>query len=148
MMALLAEASKLWLHVEPRPAIMSGVKEHYPCPCCGYLAFSEPPGSYDICPICFWEDDLVQLRWPDYSGGANRPSLRDSQQNFIRFGAMEERFVKNVRGPGVGDRADDGWRPVDDARDSFERPGDQERPWPDDRTVLYWWRPTFWRLGG
>jgi len=31
----------------------------YPCPCCGYLVFTEPPGSYDICSICFWEDDPV-----------------------------------------------------------------------------------------
>ncbi len=37
---------------------------NYPCPCCGYLVFTEPPGSYTICPICFWEDDISQLRFP------------------------------------------------------------------------------------
>ncbi|MGE7024447.1 CPCC family cysteine-rich protein [Solibacillus cecembensis] len=27
---------------------------------CGYRAFDdEPPGTYDICKICFWEDDGV-----------------------------------------------------------------------------------------
>jgi hypothetical protein len=31
-----------------------------------------PPGSYEICPVCFWDDDLVQLRWPTYAGGANK----------------------------------------------------------------------------
>jgi Cysteine-rich CPCC len=31
-----------------------------------------PPGSYEICPVCFWDDDLVQLRWPTYAGGANQ----------------------------------------------------------------------------
>jgi len=45
----------------------------YPCPCCGHRIFDEPPGSCDICKICFWEDDNVQLRWPDYAGGANIP---------------------------------------------------------------------------
>ncbi|MEV6629559.1 CPCC family cysteine-rich protein [Actinoplanes sp. NPDC051470] len=25
----------------------------FPCPCCGYLEFGEPPGSYDSCEICF-----------------------------------------------------------------------------------------------
>ncbi|WP_241494482.1 CPCC family cysteine-rich protein [Pseudomonas asplenii] len=30
----------------------------FTCPCCGYAVFEEPPGSHDICPICFWEDDL------------------------------------------------------------------------------------------
>jgi hypothetical protein len=24
--------------------------------------------------VCFWEDDGVQLRWPDWSGGANSPA--------------------------------------------------------------------------
>jgi hypothetical protein len=54
----------------------------YPCPCCGYLVFEEEPGSYDICPICFWEDDLSQLRWLDSAGGANRPSLIEAQVTF------------------------------------------------------------------
>lgn len=124
---------------------MSPVEELYPCPCCGHLMFSEPPGSHEICSICFWEDDAVQLRWPDGGGGANRPSLRESQRNVMRFGAMEQRFVGTVRRPGAGDRVDDGWRPIDGDRDPFEPRGVQERPWPEDRTVLYWWRPTFWR---
>jgi cysteine-rich CPCC protein len=124
---------------------MSGVDDLYPCPCCGYLMFSEPAGSYEICSICFWEDDAVQLRWPDWAGGANSPSLRESQRNFVRFGAMEERFVRNVRKPEATDRVDEGWRPIDLERDHFEPRGDQQRPWPDDRTVLYWWRSTFWK---
>ncbi|MFD6880251.1 MULTISPECIES: CPCC family cysteine-rich protein [unclassified Streptomyces] len=24
-----------------------------------------PPTSWGVCPVCFWEDDAVQLRWPD-----------------------------------------------------------------------------------
>lgn len=51
------------------------VKEDlYPCPCCGYLVFDEEPGSYDNCPVCGWEDDLSQLRFPTMAG-ANRPLL-------------------------------------------------------------------------
>jgi anaerobic ribonucleoside-triphosphate reductase len=30
----------------------------WPCPCCGYQVFTGPPGSYEICPVCGWEDDL------------------------------------------------------------------------------------------
>ncbi|MEV5113035.1 hypothetical protein MRBL20_001149 [Peribacillus frigoritolerans] len=34
----------------------------YTCPCCGYKTLDEePPGTYDICSICFCEDDGVQL---------------------------------------------------------------------------------------
>ena len=47
----------------------------YPCPACGFLVFGEPPGSYDICSVCGWEDDHVQLRFPGMSGGANKSSL-------------------------------------------------------------------------
>ncbi|TDD44967.1 hypothetical protein E1263_39675 [Kribbella antibiotica] len=102
-------------------------------------------GSYEICSICFWEDDAVQLRWPDWAGGANSLSLRDAQRTFARFGAMEERFVSKVRSPEAADRVDEGWRPIDVRQDHFEPRGVQERPWPPDYTVLYWWRSTFWR---
>ena len=46
----------------------------YTCPCCGYLTFSEPPGFYEICKICYWEDDLSQLRFTKIKG-ANNVSL-------------------------------------------------------------------------
>lgn len=119
--------------------------ERYPCPCCGYLAFVEPPGSYDICPICFWEDDIVQLRWPDFPGGANRPSLIDSQINYQDFGAKERRVLEHVRPPESADDRDSAWRPADPDRDRFEPRGEKITDWPDDPTVLYWWRPTYWR---
>jgi hypothetical protein len=48
--------------------------ELYPCPCCGFLMFIKPLGTYDICRICFWEDDFVQLRFLDRRG-ANHVSL-------------------------------------------------------------------------
>ncbi len=106
--------------------------------------FNEPPGSYDICPICFWEDDNVQLRWPDYAGGANALSLIESQRNYGQVGATEKRFTGIVRGAAADEPVDVGWRPIDRGIDSFEPRGVSKRPWPDDLTVLYWWRPTFW----
>lgn len=122
----------------------------FPCVCCGHLTLAEGPGSYEICPVCFWEDDLVQLRWPDWSGGANRPSLIEAQANFKKFVACEQRSVVHVRPP-RDEPLDPGWRPIDSERDQFESRGEQEAQWPDDRTVLYWWRSRdagFWRRGG
>ncbi|MCY7395562.1 MAG: hypothetical protein LH468_05290 [Nocardioides sp.] len=69
----------------------------FPCPCCGHLTLAEPPGSFALCPVCFWEDDPVQLRWPDYSGGANGVSLVEGQRNFLAFEAMALTFRGNVR---------------------------------------------------
>lgn len=52
------------------------------CPCCLYYSndFGED-GNWDICPVCFWED------------GGNAPNhmmLEDAQQNFEKYGAMDE----------------------------------------------------------
>ena len=102
------------------------------------MSFGGPPGSYEVCPICFWEDDGIQLRWPLYSGGANKPSLVESQQNYAKYGAMEERFVKNVRQPRVGDERDPDWRSVDLKRDNPQEHDDL--PWAHDHTAYYYWR--------
>jgi hypothetical protein len=120
----------------------------YPCVCCGHLTLDEPPGSYQICPVCFWEDDVIQLRRPDRAAGANRPSLLDAQQNFIRFGACEERSGEHVRPPEGDEPLDPNWRPINPAKDRFESRATRLVAWPDDRTVLYWWRyrdTGFWR---
>lgn len=72
----------------------------YRCPCCGFYTFEERPnGNYDICEVCFWEDDLIQMENETYEGGANRVSLVQAQKNFIEFGACEEEFKKYVRNP-------------------------------------------------
>lgn len=86
---------------------------NYTCPCCGYLTLDEKPhGTYDICSICFWEDDDVQYNDPNYEGGANVPSLRQAQQNFIKFGACDEGSIKFVRKPNQEDIKDPNWKPL------------------------------------
>ncbi|QXC46197.1 hypothetical protein KSE96_31040 (plasmid) [Rhodococcus qingshengii] len=124
---------------------MDGPQQLFPCPCCGYLVFHEPPGGDGICPICFWQDDNVQLRWPDFAGGPNRPSLVEAQKNYSCFGAAEKRTIHLVRPPEPEEVRDEGWEPADLRRYYFEREGELRAPWPTDRTTLYWWRPTFWR---
>jgi hypothetical protein len=107
-----------------------------------------PPGSSEICPVCFWEDDPVQLRWPDYGGGANKPSLIEAQANFQKLGACEACLQIHVRAANDDEPLDPGWRPVDLERDHFEPLDQRDAPWPEDRTVLYWWRyrdAGFWR---
>jgi Cysteine-rich CPCC len=47
------------------------------------MTFDEPPGSYDICELCGWEDDHVQLAHPEMAGGANRISLVQAQEKAI-----------------------------------------------------------------
>ena len=83
----------------------------FTCPCCGYQTFlHELYGSYDVCAICFWEDDLIQLKNPDYEGGANKVSLKQAQKNFMQFGACEFDMRQNVRPPLDDEIKDPSWK--------------------------------------
>ena len=87
------------------------VRKRFACPCCGYKTyFEEPNGSFDICQVCFWEDDPVQNDDPDCKGGANRVSLRIGQKNFNDFGACEKEMIKNVRKPKISEKRDVNWK--------------------------------------
>jgi len=114
----------------------------YTCPCCGYKTLSDWPGSYDICPICFWEDDQIQILDPWYDGGANHPSLVEAQMNFKAFGASEPRLKEYVRPVVTADERDPEWRPVEDKdRLSVKLPRDlTEREWKDLNAWYYWKR--------
>lgn len=48
------------------------------CPCCGQTDVEE----YDICKVCGWGNDPIQLRKPDTMRGANRMTLSEARQAF------------------------------------------------------------------
>jgi hypothetical protein len=121
----------------------------YPCPCCGHRVFDYEPGHHEVCPICGWEDDLTQLRFPLMPGSSNTVSLQDAQRNYVDYGASERRSLGRIRLPVDGEEVEHGWRPVDPATDNVEHPSRGIRyadSYPlGDTTVLYYWRPTYWR---
>lgn len=72
----------------------------HPCPCCGFFTLDEKPdNTFQLCPVCLWEDDGIQLHDPDYEGGANTMSLHQAKENYRTFGAVEERVLEFVRQP-------------------------------------------------
>jgi hypothetical protein len=77
----------------------------FPCPACGFLVFGEPVGSYEICPICDWEEGAVQLQFPMMRGGANQDCLYERQQEVI------SRILISVQHTDGYDR-DPTWRPL------------------------------------
>ena len=86
----------------------------YTCPCCGYQSLlNPPPGTFDVCPICFWEDDNFQFEDPELAGGANQVSLRAAQANFQEFGASSLHLERRVRQPKSDEVKDLLWRPLD-----------------------------------
>ena len=73
----------------------------YNCPCCGCRTLEER-GMFEICPVCFWEDDgqddhdahLVR-------GGPNGElSLSIARENYLRLGACQQSMIEHVRPPG------------------------------------------------
>lgn len=85
----------------------------YPCPCCGYQTLdSSPPGSYEICPICFWEDTSTDPY--DYrTWNSNQVSLRDAQHNFSQFSVCELHWRDAVRPPTPQDKRNPNWQTID-----------------------------------
>jgi hypothetical protein len=72
----------------------------HPCPCCNFSTLEmKANNTFQICPVCFWEDDGVQSHNPDYEGGANLVSLNQVKENYRIFGACEEKFKRHVRNP-------------------------------------------------
>jgi hypothetical protein len=74
--------------------------QRFACPCCGCLTLEER-GGFDICLICFWEDDGQDDRdATDVRGGPNGPlSLEQARRNYAAFGACDERSKAHVRPP-------------------------------------------------
>lgn len=127
------------------PAVSS--TQRRPCVCCGRLTLDGRVaiGGYAVCPVCGWEDDAVQLRWPYAEGGANGVALVEAQRNYRDFGAKDHGAWDRVRQPREDEAADGAWRAIDPERDFFADPDDTpRRDWPDDLTVLCWWLPAFW----
>jgi len=90
----------------------------FPCVACGFLVFSEPLGSYEICSICGWEDDHVQARLPGLPMGANHTSLYDYQRHVVLTRAPVGVELLN------GARRTPGWRLLrkDEARAQVGEP--------------------------
>lgn len=101
-------------------------QDEFPCPACGFLVFVDPPGSFDICPICNWEDDDVQLRHPSMGGGANDESLVAVQRRLLVDHPLDVKRVKDF------DRDPD-WRPLSKVEAMTLKPqADEANP--------YYWR--------
>lgn len=60
-----------------------------PCPCCGRRTLPER-GTYELCPVCNWEDDPNQSRNPTSPDGANGLSLAAARKIFERDSARRD----------------------------------------------------------
>lgn len=69
------------------------------CPCCGYATI-EGSGEYEICDICFWEDDGQDNADADENRrGPNHVSLTTGRTNFLTYGASDLKDLEHCRPP-------------------------------------------------
>ena len=74
------------------------------CVCCGYATLDEQAGTgtYEMCPVCDWEDDETQFKDPTYAGGANQNSLVTARKLYATIGASDKGALGRVKPPGPG----------------------------------------------
>ena len=58
------------------------------CPCCDYYSL-QARGGFEICPVCYWEDDGQDLDALDTVSGPNHITLRKARLNFEGIGASD-----------------------------------------------------------
>lgn len=78
----------------------------YQCKCCGYYTLSDKPldlniypRTFEVCPVCFWEDDSLQFLNPNRNYGPNGVSLHEAKKNYKEFGAIRKDVLQYVRKP-------------------------------------------------
>jgi hypothetical protein len=77
------------------PTYPKGKNGKFQCPCCYYFTLDEV-GGYDICPVCFWEDDGTT---GEHGFSPNGVPLHIARLNYLKFGANTERDSKHTRPP-------------------------------------------------
>jgi hypothetical protein len=111
------------------------------CPCCGSLTLPSH-GTFDICPVCFWEDDFTS--GPDDDLNPNNLTLREARANLAVWGAIESHLVHSTRPPQPGEAPEGtphlGERPYDRWPTAIDFPGGVRLGWIGPPAPARWWR--------
>ena len=105
------------------------------CPCCGYRTLPER-GAYDLCPVCWWEDEGLEP-W-EYSGPNGR-TLVEAQQEYLAQRRPYRLRAGKVRAPKRREERDPDWRPfelTDELIGRVEQAQVEEQRWLDQERRL------------
>lgn len=105
----------------------------HPCPCCGYRTLPGR-GDYDLCPVCWWEDEGVE---PWEFSGPNGQTLAHAQHEYLSDERPYRQREGKVRAPRKKEARDPNWQPIertlemvaraDRALAEFQREYDEDR---------------------
>ncbi|GAB4135593.1 MAG: CPCC family cysteine-rich protein [Planctomycetaceae bacterium] len=91
------------------------------CFICGHRTLDKRC-DWDICPVCFWEDDVFVTNGEDIASVANHGMMvSQAQANFIMFGASSKDAIPHVRPPKYDEEYDSSWTPLKAALQLVER---------------------------
>ncbi|MFB9845542.1 CPCC family cysteine-rich protein [Mucilaginibacter ginsenosidivorans] len=65
------------------------------CPCCGYKTLPTR-SEYDICMVCYWEDDGLSGSDANRYSSVNKMTLDDVKRNFENLGVIAVEFLRHV----------------------------------------------------
>ena len=67
----------------------------FQCPCC--VSFTlDARHDWDICPVCFWEDDVLETDPLNPSPSNHGLTLAEARANFRLIGACEPAMLEHV----------------------------------------------------
>jgi len=69
--------------------------QSFQCPCCDFYSLPSR-GGFEVCPVCYWEDDGQDMDRLDEESGPNHITLRVARLNFERIGASDASAVSLV----------------------------------------------------
>ena len=82
------------------------------CPVCGYLTLDERD-SFDICAICFWEDDGIDDFEVNEDSGPNHMTLKEGREIFQE--AKRKLLTENVGGDNLIDTLKNKFKNLDNS---------------------------------
>lgn len=66
------------------------------CRCCGDFTIEEYDNE-EICSTCWWHDEILQWKDPDYIGGPNGASLNDYRKKWIESQTVRGVFIHHYK---------------------------------------------------
>ena len=82
---------------KPNKQIVICRGENMKCPICQNETFDDKDYEYQICEECFWEYDLLQVKNPNLSGGANKQSLNEYKKKYDSLKQNNPNFRRFVK---------------------------------------------------